>query len=195
MDFYKLIEEIYQVRGFRFTNDDIDVFKPLLKPVTFCKNDVIVGIGEKTDKLYFIISGVARSYYIDNSGNDITKNFSDELSFCVGESLFSQEKSVQGFEALTDIEAFEIEPEKFKKTFMSNQRLTMLYISMLEFSLLYKTERESSFQLKSATERYIDFKREFPTLENRINQSYIATYLGITPVSLSRIRRTLRGEN
>ena len=55
--------------------------------------------------------------------------------------------------------------------------------------------RESEFQIKSATERYIDFKKEFPNLEKRVNQSYISSYLGITAVSLSRIRRTIREEN
>lgn len=55
--------------------------------------------------------------------------------------------------------------------------------------------RESGFQIKSATERYIDFKKEFPNLEKRVNQSYISSYLGITAVSLSRIRRTIREEN
>jgi len=64
----------------------------------------------------------------------------------------------------------------------------------LEKTIVYKMHRENAFLIKSATERYLDFKREFPLLEKRVNQSYIASYLGITPVSLSRIRRTIREE-
>lgn len=68
-------------------------------------------------------------------------------------------------------------------------------MEFLENSLLYKMEREYAFQIMSATERYIAFQREYKEIEKRINQRYIASYLGITPESLSRIRRTIKEEN
>lgn len=80
----------------------------------------------------------------------------------------------------------------FKSIIASDSEVSKAYIWLLENSLAYKIHRENSFLIKSATERYVDFKRENPDLERRVNQKYIASYLGITPVSLSRIRRALK---
>lgn len=69
-----------------------------------------------------------------------------------------------------------------------------IWNQLLQNSIRYKIYRESCFLTESATERYIDFKRRHPDLEKRVNQSYIVSYLGITPVSLSRIRRMIKEE-
>ena len=66
---------------------------------------------------------------------------------------------------------------------------------VLEQSMNKKILRENSLISKSATERYLDLKNEYPGIEKRVNQTHIASYLGITPVSLSRIRRVIREEN
>lgn len=56
-------------------------------------------------------------------------------------------------------------------------------------------QREYAFQIMSATERYITFQKEYKEIEKRVPQRYIASYLGVTPESLSRIRRTIKEEN
>lgn len=63
---------------------------------------------------------------------------------------------------------------------------------ILESGLRYKVYREGSFLVQNATERYLEFRKRYPDLSGRIPQRYIATYLGITPESLSRIRSSLR---
>lgn len=63
---------------------------------------------------------------------------------------------------------------------------------MIENAMRYKLFRESEFLTKSASERYIHFKKEYPHLIGTIKQSYIATYLGVNPESLSRIKKNLR---
>lgn len=111
------------------------------------------------------------------------------------ESFLSKEKSIQCFEALEYTTALEFNADELKQLLLADDDLRNFYIKLLEATILYKMNRESGFQIKSATERYIDFKKEFPNLEKRVNQSYISSYLGITAVSLSRIRRTIREEN
>lgn len=160
----------------------------------FRKGDIILGMGKPMTKTYLIIKGIARSYYLDIDGNDITKSFMKEYDFCIGESIFANEKSGEGFEALEDIVALEFEAKKLKEYLLSEKILTQIYIKMLEQTIIYKMNRENGFQTKSATERYIDFKKKYADVEKRVNQSYIASYLGITPVSLSRIRRTIKEE-
>lgn len=66
-----------------------------------------------------------------------------------------------------------------------------LWIYYLENSLAYKLGREYSFLAKNATQRYMEFRRDYPNLEKEIPQKYIASYLGISPVSLSRIRHSM----
>ena len=68
-------------------------------------------------------------------------------------------------------------------------------MEFLENSLLYKMQREYAFQIMSATERYIAFQKEYEEIKERVSQHYIASYLGIKPESLSRIRRTIKEEN
>ena len=91
--------------------------------------------------------------------------------------------------------ALEFNAEQLKDLFLADEKLRSIYIKMLEATIIYKMNRESSFQLKTATERYLDFIKDFPKLEERVNQNYISSYLGITAVSLSRIRRSIREEN
>ena len=140
-------------------------------------------------------SGLTRSYYLDLEGRDITKSFIGEYNFCIAESFFTKEKSIQCFEALEYTTALEFNADELKQLLLADDDLRNFYIKLLEATILYKMNRESGFQIKSATERYIDFKKEFPNIEKRVNQSYISSYLGITAVSLSRIRRTIREEN
>ncbi|MBQ3692977.1 MAG: Crp/Fnr family transcriptional regulator [Clostridia bacterium] len=159
---------------------------------TFKKGELILGIGERMTTVYYILNGLARSYYIDNDGNDITKAFLCENSFCVIESFFTNEPSCQSFEAIENMTVLEYDADVLKSVIFALPELKELYIKMLEETIVYKMRRESSFQLESATERYLNFKKMMPNIENRVKQSYIASYLGITPVSLSRIKRALR---
>ncbi|MGO3789890.1 MAG: Crp/Fnr family transcriptional regulator [Enterococcus gilvus] len=73
--------------------------------------------------------------------------------------------------------------------------LTHVYIGILEETLRIKLVRETALLTESATERYLKLKAEIPTIDQRVNHTHIASYIGVTPVSLSRIRRTLREEN
>lgn len=164
----------------------------IAEKVEFKKNDIILNIGDSQDYIYLILKGIARSYYLDVNGNDITKTFMKENDFCVGESLFEKEPSIQCFEALENLEALKFKASELKKIILSNDDLTKTYIEFLEMNLIYKMERESSFQIMSAKERYINFHNSFKYIEKRVNQSYIASYLGIAPESLSRIRRVIK---
>lgn len=176
------------------TEDLLKNIIELSKNKVFKKGELILRMGEPMSKVYFIIKGIARSYYIDMQGNDVTKSFIKEYDFCIGESLFINKISEEGFEALEDIVALEFEAKKLKEYLFSEKVLTDIYIRKLEETIIYKMNRENGFQIKSATERYLEFKRSYYEIENRVNQSYIASYLGISPVSLSRIRRTIKEE-
>lgn len=174
---------------------DESVYKEILnisKEVAFEKHERILNIGDSQDFIYFIKKGIVRSYYVDINGNDVTKTFMKENDFCVGESLFEEEPSIQCFEALENVRAWKMKATDLKKIILLNPDLTNAYIGFLEKNLIYKMERESSFQIMSATERYLEFHKNYTEIEKRVNQSYIASYLGIAPESLSRIKKSVK---
>lgn len=180
-------------KALHITNDTIlQEILSFSTKVCFAKNDVLLNIGDSQNYIYLIVKGIVRSYYLDLNGNDMTKTFMKENDFCVGESLFETGPSVQCFEALENVEALKFKASDFKKIIMSDDALTKTYIQFLEENLIYKMERENAFQTMSATERYLHFHKDFQAIEKRVNQSYIASYLGIAPESLSRIKKTLK---
>lgn len=155
------------------------------------KGEMLIHVGDIQNELYIVLSGLMRSYYIDINGNDVTRFFPRRGTLC-GEILFSDGPSNHCIQALEDCEILVISVEDFKCLVEEEIYCTKAHLKALEESFKYKIERESSFLLKSATERYIDFKKMYPELEERVNQRHIASYLGITPVSLSRIKGSLR---
>ena len=88
-----------------------------------------------------------------------------------------------------------IDYNKVQQVMQKEPSLLSVYVGILENTLQEKLLRENALLSMCATERYLDLKRRIPGIEERVSQIHIASYIGITPVSLSRIRRTLREEN
>lgn len=164
---------------------------PLVNERKLKKDDILTHIGSKQSVVYFVASGILRDYYIDIDGNDVTRFFLQKGNICGSDRLLVDEPSPVCTEALTDCVLLEISVDIFKRLISENAECQKLWLKCLEYSLVYKIKRENSLLTKNATERYIDFKHNYPQLESRVLQKHIASYLGITPVSLSRIRRTI----
>lgn len=165
--------------------------KPIFEQMTYYKkekNQIVSQIGDINRNLNVLFSGILRLYYIDANGNDITRFFGTKGNISIG----LDECQPYVVEAIEDCEFFSVEWEKFKRLASEDIYWIKIWNQLLQNSIRYKIYRESSFLTESATERYIDFKRMYPELEKQVNQAYIASYLGITPVSLSRIRRTIK---
>lgn len=173
----------------------IDKFSSVVSEIKIKKGNTLIRIGEKSNYLFFVVSGILRDYYIDDDGNDITRFISQEGGICGGDSLISDEPSIICTETLENCILLRCSVLDFRKIIENDSDGIKLYVWLLEKSLAYKIHRENSFLVKNATERYIDFKCENPGIEKRISQKYIASYLGITPESLSRIRRALKELN
>ena len=146
-------------------------------------------------KGFLLLSGILRGYYLDVDGNDVTHMFIFEGTSYGTDFLTTDKPHVCNFEAIEECIAVEINRVVLLEEIKNNPGLMMAYIHMLEEALKRKILRETSLVTKSATERYLDLKKEYPAIDKRISQLHIASYLGITPVSLSRIRRIIREEN
>ncbi len=159
--------------------------------ITFPKNKIVLFQGETTKSLYFIITGLVRSYYIDKEGNDITKSFAAENDFFGTKGLLGNNPSLFNVECLEECECIQI-PYMVIKNLMGENEEVYKYFSQYIISALGNLEiRTRDLLMKSAEERYKIFMEQYPNLEKRVQQKYIASYIGIRSGSLSRIKKCI----
>ena len=156
------------------------------------QGSLIASIGDGTGYSGLMLNGTARSYYIDSEGNDITRGFAVEGSLFMDEGLYGYDERICMWEALEDSTVMLCETSRVKDLIHSNAAFKDLWICLLEMSVRYKLYRENGFLVESASERYMHFKKLYPEVCRRVPQKHIATYLGITPESLSRIRSAMK---
>lgn len=179
-------------RGIFLREENIASLRNIFKPKIIKKETYFLQEGEKSTEIGFITKGIFRSYYIDGMGNDITKYFYKECDI-----LFSymahicQNESKYYIQALEDSEILVAKISDFEKIVEENYQLLLFYKKMIDNVLIMKEEHASSFKLLDNMERYKQFLDMYSGLEKRFKQCHIASFLGITPVSLSRIRKKL----
>ncbi|MBS7008806.1 Crp/Fnr family transcriptional regulator [Anaerostipes sp.] len=149
-----IISKIFKDHNLSPGEEKLNQIVMIAQEINFPAGTTIQDIGMEQKYLYLIIKGAARSYYIDVNGNDVTKRFLIEDEFAVGESLFLTE-SLEVFEALENLKCLRFEAERFKDIILSDNTLSMIYIKMLEQTVIYKMHREYSFQNMPAKERYL----------------------------------------
>ena len=108
------------------------------------------------------------------------------------EGLMGFEEIIAVWEAIEEATVMLFDARQMKELILRHEHLKTLWIELLEGGMRYKIYRENGFLTENATARYLNFCRRYPALATRIPQRYIATYLGIKPESLSRIRSTLK---
>ena len=152
----------------------------------------LVKLNEVPSKVYMLISGVIRCYLSTESGKEFNKSFYLPLGF-VGSltALINRKPSLFVFEALTDCKLYEVDYYKLMKLCEKNESINMLYSKVLE--TIYVTYEKRLVELISldAKGRYLELRKHMPDVDKIIPQYHIASYLGITPVQLSRIRKKL----
>ena len=173
-------------------DDDLALLQNIFTERTIRRKMYFLQAGEPSVELAMVIKGLFRSFYIDEAGNDVTKYFYPE-----GSRLFSykayvtNENSMYSIQALEDSEVLVAKISDFEKAVKSNLHLFAFYKKILDDALIMKEDHASSFKLLTSVERYKQFLAQYPGLEKRVKQYQLASYLGITPVSLSRIRNSL----
>lgn len=176
--------------GIEINEESLEGLVSISQLVRFSKGEILLDLGQEMDFVYLVVEGAARSYSIDEKGNDITKLFALEGDFLIGEALFMDE-SLEVFEAIEPCACLRFEAESLRKMIDDKPMLLQFYISQLEETLRYKMHREFALQSQTATQRYLDFVGEYPELNERLPQRLIASYLGIAKESLSRIRKNI----
>ncbi|MFH7014232.1 Crp/Fnr family transcriptional regulator [Flavobacterium sp. FlaQc-52] len=154
------------------------------------KNEYFIAEGQVPRKLAFVVKGLFRYVYIDQKGNEFTKGIISENSFISSYSAMIHGNPSSFFiEALEESEILEIEYHNWLEIKEKNPFWTFFLLKVIEDAFCVKEKRERELLLLDAEKRYEIFIEEFPHLENRISQQILASYLGIKPESLSRIKK------
>jgi CRP-like cAMP-binding protein len=152
------------------------------------KNRDLQPIGHTCRTVYFINKGIARIYYFKDD-TDITESFAFENQLVVRyESLFTGRPSRKAIQVLEDTELVAIDAGRLFQLYDSNHDIERLFRKMFEAAHVETINRIEGIQFHSAAERYHALLQEAPDIIRRVPLKYIASYLGITQVSLSRIR-------
>jgi len=159
---------------------------------TFFKNETILLEGEQASSIYFIISGVVRGYYIDEKGNDTTKCFSLENEFFSSEGLRTGSVSSFNIECIEQCECIELSYSLVNRLAKENEEFKSIFLELYLKEVQKLEIRAKSLMIQNAEERYLDFIENSKRSTEKIELKYIASYLGIRPQSLSRIRKKLR---
>ncbi len=149
-----------------------------------------IRLSENNKYEYFLIQGVVRSYLLSPEGDEITLSFYESCSILSPQvTRTHQSQSLLNFHALTDCELIKMEAAGFEKLIEVDLEIRNFANSVLRHELMQKVNKEIRLASWTARERLEQFRKDFHMLENIIPHPMIASYLGITNVSLSRLRK------
>ena len=158
----------------------------------FKKGDMLLKAGQNSNEYYCLTKGIIRSYAISNEGNEITTCFFSENDIVIEvASFFLKIPTKENFQAMTDCECWKIDYETFQNLFHAIKGFSDWGRTWMSGQLLKSKLRSLSMITDSATDRYIELQKSHPNIILSVPLKYIASYLGITDTSLSRIRKDL----
>ncbi|ROV62309.1 Crp/Fnr family transcriptional regulator [Vibrio ponticus] len=169
-----------------FSDPEVDQLSSLAKPLELPTRHILIEQGALADSFYFVLDGLCHASYLTEQGKEFSKEFYWELDWIIGfESLIKQQPSAFLLETLTPCELMCLPIETLNQWRNDNHPI---YLKLVETQLMHKENKERFMLLYSAEQRYQLFCENFADLEQRLSDYQIAAYLGITPVSLSRIK-------
>ncbi len=153
------------------------------------KQHILVDFGDIAREVYFINKGLLRFYYITDDGREVTGFvFQEGMMAGAHESFFGQQPSLQVLETIEAAELLVLPYDALEQLYTGIPKLNVFVRKLLEQRMSHAQKVVASLILHKPADRYKEYQRLHPGLEGRIPQHMLATFMGITPVSLSRIR-------
>ena len=183
------LTKIFNVQNFK--SEDFEKILAAYEKISFAKNDYLISEGSTANFYYFVETGFVRSYAIDLEGNDITTKFFSSTDIVIDwRSYFLKTKCRENIQAITPCVVWKISFENFMKLFnieafreVGRTKLINNYFELKNHSV--------SIIADPAKDRYLNLLKQKPDVVQNVPLKQIATYLGITDTSLSRIRKEI----
>ncbi len=169
-----------------------NLIKESIIETRFPKGHILFKADKIETRIYFIKKGIARAYAYSGE-NQITFWFGKEGDPIVSmQNYVNKQKGYEDVELLEDSELYELKTEKLQNLFLENIQIANWGRKFSELELIRSEERLISLQFDTATQRYLALLKKYPSIIQRVQLAHIASYLGITQVSLSRIRANIK---
>lgn len=173
------------------SDEEISQIQPFIVVKKYSKNEFIIKEGEFCPFIGFLNSGLIRSY-MHNDGKELTNQFIFENCFFTYlEGLLQPIASHKNFVALENCEALILKKDDLPKILEQNPKFESIFRQLLFDESMFQIKANEAERKETPSQRYLQFLQQFPTANNRIPIKYIASFLGIEPQSLSRIRKRL----
>jgi CRP-like cAMP-binding protein len=157
------------------------------------KNEYFIQEGSVPDKMACIVAGIFRVFYVTKSGEEkILAIRGEGRMLSAFSAILENTPSWYDIQALEESDLLCIGLDKYADGLQGHPCWQIINAKYVQMLFVEKERRESEFLSDNAETRYKKFKERFPGVEDRIRQYHIASYLGMTPVALSRIRKKLR---
>ena len=170
------------------THEELDLLENILVPMKYAKNEMILREGETCTNIYWVVKGLVRQFYYKN-GKEVTEYMATEnnIVMCI-ESLFLEQPTHLQIKAIEPCILIAIPKVDLEAVAMKSVNIQILYRKILEESLILSQIHADMLRFESAQDRYHKLIKSQPQLVLRAPLVYIASYLQMTPETLSRVR-------
>ncbi|MEL6190750.1 MAG: Crp/Fnr family transcriptional regulator [Bacteroidota bacterium] len=185
------LKQLYNL-GSNLSLSDVQIILKSAKPKSYATGEFLITEGQKRKEVFWIRKGLVRGYQLNAKGEETTTMLRWENQPLTSPNLILFDQPAQlYFQALEPTEVFRVDYDNIQSIIESNPNLQIARKNILQKLLKEALQRIDSFVLQSPEERYLEFIKTKPDILNRVPNKYIANVLGITPVSLSRIRKRI----
>ncbi|WP_297251917.1 Crp/Fnr family transcriptional regulator [uncultured Prevotella sp.] len=170
------------------THDELDVLESILVPIKYAKGEIALSEGEICKNLLYIDKGLMRQFYFKH-GKEVTEHLAQDhtIVMCI-ESLFKEEPTQLQIEAIEPTVVYALPKADLERVAMHNVNIQILYRKILEESLIMSQVHADLVRFETAQDRYKRLCKLMPQVVLRAPLVYIASYLQMTPETLSRVR-------
>lgn len=170
---------------------ELNAFLIKSEEVTFKKNDLLSSPGKIPNEIFFIKKGIVRVLITDSDGDEHTIHFALENQFIADYSNFIQKRpAMYGLQSLEDTEVVVLHRSMIEWGYENLNQGEKLGRLIAEYYFIYQDDRIKNKYIRSPKVRYDLITETFPNIHNRVPQHMIASYLGITPIHLSRLKKS-----
>jgi len=159
----------------------------------FKKGEYLISQGKSAPSIFFLIKGLVRYVSISAEGKEFTQSFSSAPGIAGStRAMVSRAQALFGIEVLDDVLCLQFDWQELYQTMKSQEGFLEAYAHLLEQMFAKKEAREYYLLQQSAEQRYLEFVNDNPSLRDLVPLKVVASYIGITPIALSRIRKKLK---
>lgn len=179
-------------KGANLSEAELRTIAACLNKIDLKKGDTVLRNGEPVRNTYYVYSGCLRSFLIDGSGRQHTVQFAIK-DWWISDytALFSEGNAMMNIECIQDSTLFRLSRKDMEQLHLDVPAFETFFRKKLENRMEAFYRRTLENLALSAKERYISFRNTYPLIEQKVKNYHVASYLGITTESLSRIRKEI----